>query len=73
MSHATIGDIIKGNRPLPETIRKLAKGFGGDGRLVLENHLLALAGYRSERHEEASELEAYLKIIPLLSYAGEQG
>ena len=54
LSHATIADTIKGSRPLPETIRKLAKAFGGDGtnqRLALEDHLLVLAGYRSEQPE----------------------
>ena len=38
LSHSTIRDIMKGKHPLPETIRKLAQGFGGDGqqRLALE-------------------------------------
>jgi len=47
LSHATIGDIITGSRPLPETIRKLAAGFGGDGtnqQIALEDHLQMLAG-----------------------------
>lgn len=55
LSHSTIRDIIAGSRPLPETIRKLSQGFGGDGtaqRLALEDRLLGLAGYRSERPEE---------------------
>lgn len=54
LSHATIADIIKGVRPLPETIRKLATGFGGDGtnqQIALEDHLQMLAGYRIERPE----------------------
>ncbi len=54
LSHATIGDIIKGNHPLPETIRKLAQGFSGDGtaeRLALEDCLQVLAGYRTPRPE----------------------
>ncbi len=59
LSHATIGDIITGSRPLPETIRKLAAGFGGDGtnqQIALEDHLQMLAGYRIERpQEELSE------------------
>ena len=65
LSHGTIRDIIKGNRPLPETIRKLARGFGGNGNrgLLLEDRLLVLAGYRREKLSQA----AYLKIIPLLS------
>ena len=55
LSYTTIGDIIKGSRPLPETIRKLAQAFGGDGnneRLALEDKLLVLAGYRTERPRE---------------------
>jgi len=64
VSHATIGDIIKGVRPLPENIKKLAQAFGGDGpnqRFALEDYLLTLAGYRSERpQEELSEPMAEL-------------
>ena len=54
LSHSTIRDIMKGKHPLPETIRKLAQGFGGDGqqRLALEDKLLILAGYRTPRSEE---------------------
>ncbi len=64
LSHATIADIIKGSRPLPETILKLARCFGGDGnneRLALEDKLLVLAGYRTERSgEKLSEQLAQL-------------
>lgn len=64
LAHTTIRDIIDGSRPLPETIKKLAQGFGGNGKrgLALEDRLLALAGYQRERPKEV-----YLKIIPLLS------
>ena len=63
LSHQTIASIIAGNRPLPETIEKLAQGFGGNGkkRLALEDRLFVLAGYRREQTREA-----YVKIIPLL-------
>ena len=65
LSHSTIGDIINGVQPSPETIRKLAQAFGGKGnlqRLALEDKLLVLAGYRSERPkgEELSESMAEL-------------
>ncbi len=64
VSHATIADIIEGSRPLPETIGKLASTFGGDGpnhRLALEDKLIVLAGYRTERPEgEISESMAQL-------------
>ncbi|GAI89923.1 unnamed protein product [marine sediment metagenome] len=66
LSHSAIRNIIDGNRPLPETIRKLAQGFSGDStaeRLALEDRLLVLTGYRREELSQA----AYLKIIPLLS------
>ena len=53
LSHATIGDIMKGVQPSAESIRKLTVAFGGNGlrKLVLEDELLTLAGYRTERPE----------------------
>lgn len=66
LSHSTIADIIKGSRPFPETITKLAQGFGGDGKrgLALQDHLLVLAGYRTQRFGDD---QIYLRILPLLS------
>lgn len=58
LSHATIGDIMKGGRPSAESIRKLAAAFGGDGqrKCAIEDEILILAGYRTERAEgEISE------------------
>ena len=54
LSHATIRDIINGAQASPQTIKKLAAAFGGNGRrrLVLEDKLLTLAGYRSQRPSE---------------------
>ena len=54
LSHATIRDIINGAQASPHTIKKLATAFGGDGRrrLVLEDKLLTLAGYRSQRPKD---------------------
>lgn len=52
VSHTTIAEILNGARPSAETIGKLAKAFGGDGRYqraVLEDLLLTLSGYRSNR------------------------
>ncbi len=64
LSHSTICDIMNGARPSAATIVKLAEGFGGDGineRLVLEDHFLILAGYRTPRpQEELSEALAQL-------------
>jgi len=55
LNHGTIRDILNGGTPSPATFRKLAKAFGGNGHLglALEDKLLALAGYRSERPEDA--------------------
>jgi len=65
LSHTTISDTIKGSQPLPETIKKLAQAFGGDGpnqRFALEDYLLTLAGYRGERPEgELTEPMAELR------------
>lgn len=54
LSHSTIRDIRRGVSPSSETIRKLAEAFadGTEERLWLEDHLLILAGYRTERPEE---------------------
>jgi len=54
LSHATIADLMNGAQPSAETVRKLAGAFGGDGhtRMALEDKLLSLGGYRSERPEE---------------------
>ena len=53
LSHATVRDIINGGKASSVTIRKLAETFGGNGeaKLALEDKLLILAGYRTERME----------------------
>ena len=56
LSHVTIADIHNGSQPSPETLKRLARAFGGNGhhhRLALEDKLLILAGYRSPRPDEA--------------------
>jgi len=67
VSHAAIRGILRGASPAAETVRKLAQGFSGnDGqRVALEDYLLTLAGYRSERPE--APRPAYLKVASLLS------
>ena len=58
LSHGTIEGIIRGASPAPETIKKLAHAFGGgDGQqaLALEDSLLILAGYRTERSGDMSQ------------------
>jgi len=54
VSHATISDIINGGRPSAATAVKLAKAFSGNGqhqKASLEDFLLTLCGYRSDRAE----------------------
>lgn len=51
LSHSTIQGIMNGSQASAGTIKKLAFGFGGNGkrRLALQDRLLVLVGYRSER------------------------
>ena len=75
LSHSTLANIRKGNSNVSgETIKKLARYFSGDGtrkRLVLEDRLLVLAGYRTERPEdEPSELMA--RLMDILSQFSKQ-
>jgi len=70
LSHATIADIIKGVHPTPETIRKLAGAFsaGGDHhKMALEDKLLILVGYRSERPQEKELTEPMARLLDRLS------
>jgi len=70
LSHATIADIIKGVHPSPETIGKLAGAFSASGnhhRLALEDKLLILAGYRSERPKEKELTEPMARLLDKLS------
>ena len=55
LSHTTIADVISGMRPSAETLRKLARGFGGNGdhkRSALEVELFTLAGFKTPASEE---------------------
>lgn len=58
LSHSTVRDILRGKSPTAETIRKLARGFGGG--TALQDHLLVLAGYRAPGADEPSEALARL-------------
>lgn len=57
LCHVTIQAIMNGRRPSPATVKKLASGFiSGNhqkSKLALEDHLLTLAGHRTQRPEEA--------------------
>ena len=69
LSHGTIRDIRNGVSPSPESIRKLAEAFGGDGheKLALEDQLLVLAGYRSPRPEGHEFSQPLARLIDRLS------
>lgn len=73
LSHSTIGDIINGVQPSADTVRKLANAFGGNGQrgFVLEDKLLTLAGYRSQRPEQELS-EPMGRLIDRLSTFKEQ-
>ena len=64
LSHTTIAEVLNGKAtPNPGTIKKLALAFGGNGqrRLVIEDRLLVLAGYRTRHPKpELSETMAHL-------------
>lgn len=71
LSHSTIRDVMNGATASQKTIKRLAAAFGGDGRrrLALEDKLLTLAGYRSQRPgEELNEpLAGLVDVLSQLS------
>jgi len=74
LSHSTFAHIVKGNtRVSGETVQKLARYFGGDGtrRLVLEDQVLVLAGYRTERPEDEPS-EPMARLMDILSQFSKQ-
>jgi len=75
LSHSTLANIRKGNSNVSgETIKKLARYFGGDGtrgRLVLEDRLLVLAGYRTERRKDELS-EPMARLMDILSQFSKQ-
>ncbi|MBA7650605.1 hypothetical protein ES703_58415 [subsurface metagenome] len=73
VSHATIAKAIRTNSTSPETIRKLAHAFGGDGqaaRLALEDKLLILAGHRTN-HPKEELSEPMARLLDKLSHFSE--
>ena len=65
LSHVTIANITRGSGASPETIRKLAKAFadGTKERLALEDHLLVLAGCRTQRSEGEELSEPLARLM----------
>ncbi len=74
LSHATIAQVIKSNGASPDTIKKLAQAFGGNGvhRLTLEDQLLMLAGYRSEHPDGTEPTETMARVLDRLSQFDER-
>lgn len=70
LSHATIRGIINGGSASPESIKKLAGAFGGDGRvgLAVEDKLLVLAGYRTHRPEAEEITEPMARLLDKLTH-----
>ncbi len=75
LSHATIADLLNGDHPSPKTIRKLTRAFRGKGRqrLVLEDRLLTLAGYRTPRPEGEEISEGLARLLDKVSEFSEPG
>jgi len=69
LSHGTIADIVKGAHPSPKTIKKLAMCFTGEGyeRLALEDKLLVLAGYRTQRDEGQNLSQPHARLMDIVS------
>lgn len=68
LSHGTICGIIKGNSPTAETVKRLARGFGDNHHqtLALEDKLLTLTGYRSQRPEGDGLSEPLAQLLDKL-------
>ena len=68
VSHQTIAGLMNGKKALPQTIKRLAKAFGNNHHqtIALEDKLLSLAGYRTERPEEALS-EPLARLLDKLS------
>ena len=73
LSHVTIAEILNGQGVRADTIKKLVQGFATSEaeKLALEDKLLILAGFRSERSESVlTEAQATLiETVKLASKA----
>ncbi|MFH0768999.1 MAG: helix-turn-helix domain-containing protein [Chloroflexota bacterium] len=65
LSHGTIEGIIKGASPSSETVKRLARTFSGgkNEALALEDRLLILAGYRTQRPEGQDLSQALARVM----------
>ena len=73
LSHGTICGIVNGKSPTAETVKRLARGFGDDHhhQLALEDKLLTLTGYRSERPDGDGLSEPLAQLLDKLTRLGE--
>jgi len=73
LSHGTIEGIIKGASPSPETIKRLAHSFADNGneRLALEDSLLILAGYRTERPDGQDLSQPLARLLDKVAHFDE--
>lgn len=69
LSHGTVEGIIKGASPSPQTIRKLVEAFARseNERLALEDHLLMLAGYRTQRASVKELPQPVARLLDLVA------
>ncbi len=69
LSHGTVEGIIKGASPSPQTIMKLVHAFARteNERLALEDHLLMLAGYRTQRASVKELPELVARLLDLVA------
>lgn len=73
LSHGTIEGILKGTSPSPETIKRLAQSFGEDGneKLALEDSLLILAGYRTQRPDGQDLSQPLARLLDRVAHFDE--
>ncbi len=69
LSHGTVEGIIKGASPSPQTMMKLVHAFARseNERLALEDHLLMLAGYRTQRASVKELPELVARLLDLVA------
>jgi transcriptional regulator with XRE-family HTH domain len=73
LSHGTIEGVIKGTSPSPDTIKRLAQSFGENGneKLALEDSLLILAGYRTQRPDGQDISQPLARLLDKVAHFDE--
>ena len=70
VSHSTIRDIMQGGHTSAMTVTRLAEAFSGSGnhqRLILEDELLIMAGYRTPRPEGGESNQPLAELMDAVS------